>query len=145
MRPRLNHDEMATIRNVISRRAKRAHEWKSKRWREVGASASYFALAVVVLAITPYAREVRALQGPWDEHRVAKPVTLGEIDLLMTEAAIDSRMYVNRSLAFVLALFLLGLGIHSLVVTLARWNRDREDAVFVKIVRFLTEEPAEPS
>jgi len=103
-----------------------------------------FAVAVqnFLLAQQFYWHGFGGLHDLSNEAKATGPVTQADIEIVRSEAVLSSVMCSTcNTMAFFYAL----LGTFLVVFTLANWNRHKQLVVLVKILRFLTEERAEPS
>jgi hypothetical protein len=147
MRPKLTDDELVTVRKFIFRHEKHIRWWKFIRWAGVIASAIFIGLALsgvpIVQSVVSCSFGMRQAAPPEEPPDI--PATKGDIHLLRMETAMSLTPVLLCSLCATSAMFLGILGSVLGAFTLGKWNYHKEDAVLVKILRFLTEEPAEPS
>jgi hypothetical protein len=144
MRLELTDDELATVRKVIRRYEKQARWSRFNRCGGIVASVILIGGGVWCLHMAEWWLS-HPFGSPPDgsiREMTTAPATQVDIDLVRSEAVLSS---VTASVCYAVGLYLGLLGTWFLCSTVTNWNRHKVNAVLAKIVRFLTEPPAEAS
>jgi hypothetical protein len=144
MRLEMTDGELAMVRKVIRRHEKQSRWWKFSRWALPIVGVIFLGCAAIsfILAQWLVSNSFGVFYKRTHEQMAAIPATRADIAAVRTGAATDA---VLCSFLCMLSLYFGSLGCYLFVFPLITWNRDKEHIVSAKLLRLLTEQPAEIS